>query len=187
MYYIIILDAQGFRTDSEYNLEYSQKIFALCCLISSVVIYNYKKDDGSEEIKKISNEVFEHSYDLFNKLIPFLEKIKLEDNDELSEDVNKITPSHIPEFIWVYRDYAVNDFNTYNTLSMKCELCHQKDAETAIQLEKDGEEQEQEDMFHRKIFFVLPSLYLMMMIPRLPVFLSPCLPVSLSSRRPCRS
>ena len=24
---------------------------------------------------------------------------------------------------------------------MKCELCHQKDAETAIQLEKDGEEQ----------------------------------------------
>ena len=25
---------------------------------------------------------------------------------------------------------------------MKCELCHQKDAETAIQLEKDGEEQE---------------------------------------------
>ena len=30
----------------------------------------------------------------------------------------------------------------YNTISMKCELCHQKDAETAIQLEKDGEEQE---------------------------------------------
>ena len=118
-YYIIILDAQGFRTDSEYNLEYSQKIFALCCLISSVVIYNYKKDDGSEEIKKISNEVFEHSYDLFNKLIPFLEKIKLEDNDELSEDVNKITPSHIPEFIWVYRDYAVNDFSTYNDLETK--------------------------------------------------------------------
>ena len=118
-YYIIILDAQGFRTDTDENLEYSQKIFALCCLISSVVIYNYKKDDGSEEIKKISNEVFEHSYDLFNKLIPFLEKIKLEDNDELSEDVNKITPSHIPEFIWVYRDYAVNDFSTYNDLETK--------------------------------------------------------------------
>ena len=73
--YIIILDAQGFRTDTDENLEYSQKIFALCCLISSIVIYNYKKDDGSEETSKISNEVFEHSYDLFNKLIPFLEKI----------------------------------------------------------------------------------------------------------------
>ena len=118
-FYIIILDEQGFRTDTDSNLEYSQKIFALCCLISSVVIYNYKKDDGSEEIKKISNEVFEHSYDLFNKLIPFLEKIKLEDNDELSEDVNKITPVHIPEFIWVYRDYAVNDFSTYNDLETK--------------------------------------------------------------------
>ncbi len=118
-FYIIILDAQGFRTDTDSNLEYSQKIFALCCLISSVVIYNYKKDDGSEEINKISNEVFEHSYDLFNKLIPFLEKIKLEDNDELSEDVNKITPVHIPEFIWVYRDYAVNDFSTYNDLETK--------------------------------------------------------------------
>ena len=117
--YIIILDAQGFRTDTDENLEYSQKIFALCCLISSIVIYNYKKDDGSEETSKISNEVFEHSYDLFNKLIPFLEKIKLEDNDELSEDVNKIKPSHIPDFIWVYRDYLINDFSTYDELENK--------------------------------------------------------------------
>ena len=118
-YYIIILDAQGFRTDTDENLEYSQKIFALCCLISSVVIYNYKKDDSSEEINKISNEVLEHSYDLFNKLIPFLEKIKLEDNDELSEDKNKLTPTHIPEFIWLYRDYTINDFNIYNDLVAK--------------------------------------------------------------------
>ena len=118
-FYIIILDAQGFRTDTEENLEYSQKIFALCCLISSVVIYNYKKDDSSEEINKISNEVLEHSYDLFNKLIPFLEKIKLEDNDELSEDKNKLTPTHIPEFIWLYRDYTINDFNIYNDLVAK--------------------------------------------------------------------
>ena len=118
-YYIIILDAQGFRTDTEENLEYSQKIFALCSLISSVVIYNYKKDDNSEEMNKISNEVIEHSYELFNKLIPFLEKIKLEDNDELSEDVNKLTPFHIPEYIWVYRDYTVNDFIPYNELVTK--------------------------------------------------------------------
>ena len=118
-YYIIILDAQGFRTDTDENLEYSQKIFALCCLISSVVIYNYKKDDSSEEINKISNEVLEHSYDLFNKLIPFLEKIKLEDNEELSEDQNKLTPAHIPEFIWLYRDYTINDFNIYNDLVTK--------------------------------------------------------------------
>ena len=55
-YYIIILDAQGFKIDTEENLEYSQKIFALCSLISSVVIYNYKKDDNSEEMNKISNE-----------------------------------------------------------------------------------------------------------------------------------
>ena len=118
-YYIIILDAQGFRTDTDENLEYSQKIFALCCLISSVVIYNYKKDDSSEEINKISNEVLEHSYDLFNKLIPFLEKIKLEDNEELSEDQNKLTPTHIPEFIWLYRDYSINDFSIYNDLVTK--------------------------------------------------------------------
>ena len=118
-YYIIILDAQGFRTDTDENLEYSQKIFALCCLISSVVIYNYKKDDSSEDINTISNEVLEHSYDLFNKLIPFLEKIKLEDNEELSEDQNKLTPAHIPEFIWLYRDYTINDFNIYNDLVTK--------------------------------------------------------------------
>ena len=118
-YYIIILDAQGFRTDTDENLEYSQKIFALCSLISSVVIYNYKKDDDSEEITKISNEVMEHSYELFNKLIPFLEKIKLEDNDELGDDVNKITQFHLPEYIWLYRDYKVNDFDPYNDLITK--------------------------------------------------------------------
>ena len=118
-FYIIILDAQGFRTDTEENLEYSQKIFALCSLISSVVIYNFKKDDDSEEINKISNEVFEHSYELFNKLITFMEKIKLEDNDELSEEKNKLTTSHIPEYLWVYRDYLIPDFSVYNEIETK--------------------------------------------------------------------
>ena len=112
-YYIIILDAQGLRTDTEENLEYSQKIFALCTLISSIVIYNYKNDENKEG-NKLSNEVIEKSYELFNKMIQFLPKIKLEDNEELSEEMNKITSSHLPEFLWVYRDSTTTDFNPFS-------------------------------------------------------------------------
>ena len=112
-YYIIILDAQGLRTDTEENLEYSQKIFALCTLISSIVIYNYKNDENKEGYK-LSNEVIEKSYELFNKMIQFLPKIKLEDNEELSEEMNKITSSHLPEFLWVYRDSTTTDFNPFS-------------------------------------------------------------------------
>ena len=114
-YYIIILDAQGLRIDTEENLEYSQKIFALCTLISSIVIYNYKNDE-TKEGNKLSNEVIEQSYDLFNKMIQFLPKIKLEDNEELSEEMNKITSSHLPEFLWIYRDSTTTDFNAFNEL-----------------------------------------------------------------------
>ena len=114
-YYIIILDAQGLRTDTEENLEYSQKIFALCTLISSIVIYNYKNDENKEG-NKLSNEVIEKSYELFNKMIQFLPKIKLEDNEELSEEMNKITSSHLPEFLWIYRDSTTTDFNAFNEL-----------------------------------------------------------------------
>ena len=112
-YYIIILDAQGLRTDTEENLEYSQKIFALCTLISSIVIYNCKNDENKEG-NKLSNEVIEKSYELFNKMIQFLPKIKLEDNEELSEEMNKITSSHLPEFLWVYRDSTTTDFNPFS-------------------------------------------------------------------------
>ena len=112
-YYIIILDAQGLRTDTEENLEYSQKIFALCTLISSIVIYNYKNDENKEG-NKLSNEVIEQSYEIFNKMIQFLPKIKLEDNEELSEEMNKITSSHLPEFLWVYRDSTTTDFNPFS-------------------------------------------------------------------------
>ena len=112
-YYIIILDAQGLRTNTEENLEYSQKIFALCTLISSIVIYNYKNDENKEG-NKLSNEVIEKSYELFNKMIQFLPKIKLEDNEELSEEMNKITSSHLPEFLWVYRDSTTTDFNPFS-------------------------------------------------------------------------
>ena len=114
-YYIIILDAQGLRIDTEENLEYSQKIFALCTLISSIVIYNYKNDENKEG-NKLSNEVIEQSYELFNKMIQFLPKIKLEDNEELSEEMNKITSSHLPEFLWIYRDSTTTDFNAFNEL-----------------------------------------------------------------------
>ena len=114
-YYIIILDAQGLRIDTEENLEYSQKIFALCTLISSIVIYNYKNDE-TKEGNKLSNEVIEQSYKLFNKMIQFLPKIKLEDNEELSEEMNKITSSHLPEFLWIYRDSTTTDFNAFNEL-----------------------------------------------------------------------
>jgi len=114
-YYIIILDAQGLRIDTEENLEYSQKIFALCTLISSIVIYNYKNDENKEG-NKLNNEVIEQSYELFNKMIQFLPKIKLEDNEELSEEMNKITSSHLPEFLWIYRDSTTTDFNAFNEL-----------------------------------------------------------------------
>jgi len=112
-YYIIILDAQGLNTDTEENLVYSQKIFSLCTLISSIVIYNYK--NGMDN-NKINNESIQQSYDLFNKMIPFLKKIKLEDNEELSEEINKITKMHIPDFYWVYRDSTINDFSAFNEL-----------------------------------------------------------------------
>ena len=112
-YYILILDAQGLKTDTEENLVYSQKIFSLCTLISSIVIYNYKND---KENNKLNNEIIQQSYDLFNKMIPFLHKIKLEDNEELSEEINKITKMHIPDFYWVYRDSTINDFSAFNEL-----------------------------------------------------------------------
>ena len=117
-YYIIILDAQGLKTDTDENLEYSQKIFALCTLISSIVIYNYK-DDKIKETNKISEEIIEQSYELFNKMTQILPKIKLEDNEELSEEVNKITSSNIPEFLWIYRDSSTTDFNSFSDFEKK--------------------------------------------------------------------
>ena len=70
---IIILDAQGFRTDTDENLEYNQKNYCFMKFdIFSCYIYSFKKDDESEEVKKISKEVLELSYD--KKLITFLEK-----------------------------------------------------------------------------------------------------------------
>ena len=117
-YYIIILDAQGLKTDTDENLEYSQKIFALCTLISSIVIYNYK-NDKIKEANKLSEEIIEESYELFNKMLQIIPKIKLEDNEELSEEVNKITSSNIPEFLWIYRDSSTTDFNSFSDFEKK--------------------------------------------------------------------
>ena len=114
-YYIIFLDTQGLRTDTEENLEYSQKIFSLCTLISSMIIYNYKNNENG----KLSNDTIEQSFDLFNKMLPYLQKIKLEDNEELSDDLNKISKINIPEFIFIYRDTTTTDFNLFNELENK--------------------------------------------------------------------
>ena len=114
-YYIIFLDTQGLRTDTEENLEYSQKIFSLCTLISSMIIYNYKNNENG----KLSNDTLEQSFDFFNKMLPYLQKIKLEDNEELSDDLNKISKINIPEFIFIYRDTTTTDFNLFNELENK--------------------------------------------------------------------
>ena len=93
----IILDVQGFQTDSEEQLDISQKIFNLINLISSNVIYNYKKDDENEENNEIDEQVIKNSVEFFTKLI---QKEKLDEN-------------HKPNFFWLYRDYNINDTNKY--------------------------------------------------------------------------
>ena len=118
-YYILVLDAQGLKSDTDENLEYSQKIFALCTLISSIVIYNYKNDDAIDDNTKISNEVFQQSYELFNKLTPFLEKMKVEDSEEIADENNLIKSNHIPKFYWMFRDYNIADFNVYKEVEDK--------------------------------------------------------------------
>ena len=117
-FYIIILDVQGLRNDTEENLEYSQKIFSLCTLISSVIIYNYKNDNNKGG-DKLTNENIEKSYEFFNQMLQFLQKIKLEDNEEINEDMNKITSKHLPDFVWIYRDSQPIDFNTFNDCEKK--------------------------------------------------------------------
>ena len=52
-------------------------------------------------------------------MIQLLPKLKLEDNEELSEEVNKITSSNIPEFLWIYRDSSTTDFNSFSDFEKK--------------------------------------------------------------------
>ena len=93
----LILDVQGFQIDTEEQLNLSQKIFSLINLISSKVIYNYKKDDENEENNEIGEQIIKNSVDIFSKLI---QKEILDENN-------------IPDHFWVYRDYNINDTNKY--------------------------------------------------------------------------
>jgi hypothetical protein len=96
---ILILDVQGFQTESEEQINLNQKFFNLINLISSNVIYNYKKDDESEQNNEINESVLKNSIDFFTKLIQ---------NENLNLDVK-----NIPNLSWVYRDYNINDTNKY--------------------------------------------------------------------------
>lgn len=96
---ILILDVQGFQTESEEQINLNQKFFNLINLISSNVIYNYKKDDESEQNNEINESVLKNSIDFFTKLIQ---------NENLNLDVK-----NIPNLSWVYRDYNTNDTNKY--------------------------------------------------------------------------
>ena len=109
--YMLILDSEGFQSEKEEQIKYNQKIFILLNLISSIVIYNYKKDDESDENNNISEQVIKNSYDLFFKLLPILDNVKLDNNNN-----NQLTNENISKFIWLFRDYTVSDFNKYNDI-----------------------------------------------------------------------
>ena len=97
--FILILDVQGFQIEGEEQLKINQKIFNLINIISSTVIYNYKKDDESEETEEINSTVIKNSVELFNKLIKDEKKI--------------LNEKDISEIYFLYRDYNIKDTNKY--------------------------------------------------------------------------
>ena len=109
--YIFILDSEGLN--SETNLKNSQKIFTLINLISSLVIYNYKKDDDTDENTIISDEVIKRSNELFQKLISYLKNVKLQKDDSINEKENELNEVNIPLYYWLYRDYSIKEMTTY--------------------------------------------------------------------------
>ena len=111
--YILVIDSQGFQTETEDQITFNQKIFILLNLISSVVIYNYKKDDESSDSNNISDQEIKNSYELFLKNLQIFDNVKLDknNNDKLSNDNISIS-----KYIWLYRDYSIDDFNKYNDL-----------------------------------------------------------------------
>ena len=108
--YTLILDTQGFQIENEDQIKFNQKIFILINLISSNVIYNYKKDDENDDSNNISEQVIKNSFELFMKLLPILNNVKLDKNN------NDLSQENIPNYFWVYRDYLVNDFSKYNDI-----------------------------------------------------------------------
>ena len=107
--YILILDSQGFQSENEEQIKFNQKLFILLNLISSIVIYNYKKDDESDE-NDISENVLKSSYELFIKLLPILENVNID------KDNKNLTEENIPNYFWLYRDYSITDFNKYKDM-----------------------------------------------------------------------
>ena len=108
--YILILDSQGFLIETEEQIKFNQKIFILLSLISSVVVYNYKKDEEINDINNISEEVIKSSYDLFLKLLPIFEKVKLDKKNPES----KLSEENISQYMWLFRDYSISKDYDYN-------------------------------------------------------------------------
>ena len=111
--YVLILDSEGFITDSdEKRKDYDQKMFILCNLISSTLIFNVKKKDTDSQ-NNISDEMIKESNELFNKLIDNINKVKL-DNENIQEENNNLTNNDIPKIFWINRDYDIKDMSKYN-------------------------------------------------------------------------
>jgi hypothetical protein len=111
--YVLILDSEGFITDSdEKRKDYDQKMFILCNLISSSIVFNIKKKDTDSE-DNISDEMIKESCDIFNKLIEGVNKVKLE-NENIPDEKNKLTNNDIPKIFWLNRDYDIKDMSKYN-------------------------------------------------------------------------
>ena len=109
--YIFILDSEGLNIET--NLKNSQKIFTLINLISSLIIYNYKKDDETDENTTISDEVIKRSNEFFQKLIPYLKNVKLTNDDTINEKEKELKEENIPFYYWLYRDYSINEMTKY--------------------------------------------------------------------------
>ena len=102
-----VLDMQGLQTETEEHINLSHKLLKLINSISSIVIYNYKKDDENEANDDISIQVIEKSVDYFIKLI---------------QNQNE---KNISNYFWLYRDYNINDTSKYldmiNSKAKNCE------------------------------------------------------------------
>ena len=111
--YILILDCEGFFIDSDMKRkDYDEKMFIICNLISSTLIFNVKKKDTDSQ-DNISDEMIKESNELFNKLIDNINKVKL-DNENIQEENNNLTNNDIPKIFWINRDYDIKDMSKYN-------------------------------------------------------------------------
>jgi hypothetical protein len=102
---MIIMDSEGLGSvekDRELNIDL--KIFTLCVLMSTCIIYNTKhaiSEDKIEELSTVAN---------LSKRINFQ---NLSDEEVSSNDINDIDPSNMssdyfPQLIWVLRDFSLD-------------------------------------------------------------------------------